>query len=90
MSTTSCAGGPAGCAPDSTSGFAFASVLLGYPTVFNRAELEAPYTERRPEWSAYAQDDLRLSNRLTVNLGLRWDVFVPYLEDDDRQSNFDP
>ena len=87
--TSSCAGGPAGCAPDPTSGFAFASVLLGYPAIFNRAELEAPYTERRPEWSAYAQDDLRLSDRLTLNLGLRWDVFVPYVEDDDRQSNFD-
>jgi Carboxypeptidase regulatory-like domain/TonB dependent receptor-like, beta-barrel len=51
--------------------------------------LEAPYTERRPELSAYVQDDLRLSDRLTLNLGLRWDLFVPYVEDDDRQSNFD-
>ena len=87
--TSNCAGGPAGCGADPTSGFAFAGVLLGYPAIFNRAELEAPYTERRPEWSAYAQDDLRLSDRLTLNLGLRWDVFVPYVEDDDRQSNFD-
>ena len=30
-----------------------------------------------------------MSNRLTLNLGLRWDLFVPYVEDDDRQSNFD-
>ena len=35
------------------------------------------------------QDDVRLGDRLTLNLGLRWDLFVPYREDDDRQSNFD-
>jgi hypothetical protein len=66
-----------------------ASFLLGHPSVFNRSVLEAPYTERRPEWSAYLQDDVRVSDRLTLNLGMRWDLFVPYVEDDDRQSNFD-
>ena len=63
--------------------------MLGLPLVFNRALIEAPYTERRPEWSAYLQDDFRASDRLTLNLGVRWDLFVPYVEDDDRQANFD-
>ena len=35
------------------------------------------------------QDDYRVTNRLTMNLGLRWDVYVPWVEVDDRQSNFD-
>jgi len=87
--TASCAGRTGSCTPDPTSGFSFASFMLGLPVVFNRALLEAPYTERRPEWSAYLQDDIRASDRLTFNVGLRWDLFVPYAEDDNRQSNFD-
>jgi hypothetical protein len=87
--TSNCAGRTPACRPDPNSGFSFASFMLGHPSVFNRSVLEAPYTERRPEWSAYMQDDFRVSDRLTLNLGIRWDLFVPYVEDDDRQSNFD-
>ena len=47
------------------------------------------YTEKRPEWSLYVQDDFRVSSKLTLNLGLRYDIYVPWVEVDDRQSNFD-
>ncbi len=50
----------------------------------------ATYTEKRPEFALYMQDDFRATNKLTLNLGLRWDVFPPWIEIDDRQSNFDP
>ncbi|WP_162271363.1 TonB-dependent receptor [Luteitalea pratensis] len=87
--TSSCAGRQGGCAPLPASGFSFADLVLGYPSLFNRGLLEAPYTERRPEWAGYLQDDFRVSGGLTLNLGVRWDLFVPYAEDDNRQSNFD-
>jgi len=87
--TSSCAGRTGSCTPDPNSGLSLAGFMLGLPNIFNRALLEAPYTERRPEWSAYLQDDIRAGDRLTLNVGLRWDLFVPYAEDDDRQSNFD-
>jgi hypothetical protein len=87
--TSSCTGQTTVCTPKTNSGFSFASLELGLPTRFGRGLLESPYTERRPEGAAYLQDDFRTSNRLTLNLGLRWDLFVPYVADENRQSNFD-
>ena len=42
-------------------GFDVASFLLGYASVKTRAYIgEEPYTETRPEWAAYVQDDFRV------------------------------
>jgi len=38
----------------------------------------------------YFQDDWRITPSLTVNLGLRWDYFMPYSEANGRQANFVP
>ncbi len=68
-----------------------ASFLLGLGLQKNRNLFDSnTYTEKRPEFALYLQDDFRASNKLTLNLGLRWDVFPPWIEIDDRQSNFDP
>lgn len=67
-----------------------ASFLLGYASTKDRRLFDAgTYTEKRPEIAAYVQDDFRVSQKLTLNLGLRWDLFVPWVEIEDRQSNFD-
>ncbi len=38
----------------------------------------------------YIQDDYRLSSRLTLNLGLRWEFATPLWERDNNWTNFDP
>ncbi|SNS43215.1 Carboxypeptidase regulatory-like domain-containing protein [Granulicella rosea] len=42
------------------------------------------------EPSGYIQDDWRILPKLTLNLGLRYDVFTPLTEAHNRLSNFDP
>ena len=88
--TSNCAGQPAGCAVNSSTGFDVASFMLGLVNQKSRNMFDAgTYTEKRPEIATYIQDDFRVSHKLTLNLGLRWDVYPPWVEIQDRQSNFD-
>jgi hypothetical protein len=89
--TSNCAGRAAGCIVNNATGFDVASFLLGYANTKNRNLFDAnTYTETRPEYGLYVQDDFRPSSRLTVNVGLRYDLYPPYVEKDNRQSNWDP
>ncbi len=88
--TSNCAGQPAGCTVNSSTGFDVASFMLGFVNAKNRNLFDSgTYTEKRPEYAVYFQDDWRPTGKLTVNLGLRWDVYPPWVEIQDRQSNFD-
>jgi len=88
--TSNCAGQPAGCTVNSSTGFDVASFMLGLVNTKTRNYFDAnPYTETRPEYALYTQDDFRMTNRLTVNLGVRWDVYPPWVEVNNLQSNFD-
>jgi hypothetical protein len=87
--TSNCAGIASGCSVNSGTGFGPASFLLGYANQVTRSYMDGTIGERRPEYGAYIQDDIRLTPRLTLNAGLRYDRFVPYVEVYDRQSNFD-
>jgi hypothetical protein len=88
--TSSCAGITSGCTVAANTGFDVASFLLGYASNASRTLFDpGTYTELRPEFAAYIQDDIRVTSRLTVNAGLRWDMYVPWVEQDNKQSNFD-
>jgi hypothetical protein len=56
------------------SGNAFADYLLGYPNSVSRDYFRNLYGNAGNFWSVFAQDNLRLTQNLTVNLGLRWEI----------------
>jgi outer membrane receptor protein involved in Fe transport len=76
-------------ASSSGTGAGFADFLLGVPASSIKSELPdgVPY-ETYTEYGAFVQDQWRVSNKLTVNIGLRYDVFTPVKERDNRQSDF--
>lgn len=49
-----------------------------------------PFVLKSTEYSLFIQDDWKATNDLTLNLGLRWDMFPLYGEDTGRIGNFNP
>jgi Carboxypeptidase regulatory-like domain len=74
---------------DSTGGSDVASFLLGYPSSAFRDGEKGTFGMRWWEFSTYFMDDFRVSSRLTLNLGLRYDLFTPMVEQHNRLANFD-
>src|SRR5437667_5256832 len=71
-------------------GHAFASFLLGYPTDVRRLYTPGSPVYHTNEPSAYVQDDWRATSWLTVNLGLRYEVYTPITEADNQMAAFRP
>ena len=70
-------------------GSSFASFLLGLPDQANRSNSQE-LRLRNLAISPYVQDDIKLSPRLTLNVGLRWDIQVPFTENHNLIVFFDP
>ena len=70
---------------DEASGNEFATFLLGYPSKGSYADLNMAPAYRNQYYAFYFNDDWKVSSRLTLNLGLRWDYESPLLERYDRQ-----
>jgi hypothetical protein len=63
-----------------SGGNAVASLLVGYPTSTTRSKTLYWPDLRSAEYGFYIQDDWRVNRKLTLNLGLRYDIITPLIE----------
>ena len=72
------------------NGLGFATFLLGWDRTFSRGAYIRLPIEFQDRHGAYFQDQWRVSPKLTLTLGLRWEYFSPtYSEGSGREVNFD-
>jgi len=74
------------------SGFGLADLLLGYPSQTSKLQLPGPLWSYaiNSSRSFYALDDWNVSNRLTLNLGLRYELDPPVFYKGGQQAGFNP
>jgi len=72
-----------------TTGVGYASFLLGE---VDSGSVTSPTATKQttPSYALYAQDQWRVTDKLTLNYGLRWDLFAPQHESYNRYGSFDP
>lgn len=72
------------------TGSAFGDFLLGLPNTSYFAVTGPRDDAGGPQTGLYGQDSWRVNDRLTVNMGLRWELLPPFVDQHGIQANFDP
>ncbi len=82
-------GGPLDNSPAAPIGQGLASFLLGIPSG-GQINVNDSSAEQSQTWGFYIQDDWRMTSKVTINLGLRYDLDTPMTERYNRSvSNYD-
>ena len=81
------------CRPDArgalSRGCGVGDFLLGFPTSVSASVGDSRQNQRSWYYGLYVQDDYRITSRLTLNLGLRYEFEAPPSERDNRGKIFD-
>jgi hypothetical protein len=72
------------------TGADFSDFLLGLASNYSELAVQDSGRWDNNSFSLYGQDTWRVNNRLTLNLGLRWDGMPHAFEENNRMSNFYP
>ena len=75
---------------DGGTGSPEADFFLGLPESLGRGSDGGTWGQRSNVFGAYFQDDWRVTDSLTLNLGIRYQTHTPWVEVCDRQLNFAP
>jgi carboxypeptidase family protein/TonB-dependent receptor-like protein len=74
---------------DRFTGFDYADFLLGYPTTVSRAFAPLKVVRERSQYDLYVSDDFKVSHKLTLNLGVRYEYHPYWTEANGLGSMFD-
>jgi hypothetical protein len=72
-----------------STGFEQSDMMFGWMNNYQVGPASAMFHTRSWENGFYGQDDYRVNNRLTLNLGLRYDLYTWPTEINNRMANFD-
>jgi hypothetical protein len=88
---TQCPGAPGSPsqAASGTTGFEQADLLIGFACSYQIGTQTGTINTRNYENAIFGQDDWRVSSKLTLNLGLRYEYLTNPAEVEGKQANFD-
>jgi hypothetical protein len=74
--------------PLKNTGEGMADFFLGLPTAFGRGLSSGTWEQTTSIFSGFAQDTWRVTDHLTLTLGLRYEAHTPWVEVNNQQTNY--